>query len=150
METSLFLILGLSLAYAALLYYIFIVRRQSDIGSLGVSAMMVMLFIITPIMLMAVFSQSGAEQRLKEHGFSPHPNFTGSVGVATGEGENPIWVFSTDTNMQSIVKFYKKPGNHDGWLLVSESNNRLVFVKKDQRMSINISSKNVAFTVFPE
>ena len=150
METSLILILGISLSFAALLYYIFIVKRQMDIGSKGVAAMIVILVIITPIILMVLFYQSSAEQRLKKYGFNPHPDFTGSVGIATGSGENPIWLFSTNAKTESIVKFYKKADNHDGWLLMSENSNRLVFVKKDEKMSINLSNENVSFTLFPE
>ena len=150
MQTSLILILGISLSFAALLYYVFIVKRQLDIGSRGVAGMIVILVIITPIILMVIFNQSGAEQRLKKYGFNPHPDFTGSVGIATGSGENPIWLFSTNTKTEFIVKFYKQADNHDGWVLISENNSRLVFVKKGKKMSINISNKNVFFTLFPE
>ena len=150
METSLILILGISLFYAALLYYLFIVKRLKDLGSQGVAGMMVILFVIAPIVLIVVFNQSGAEQRLKEYGFNPHPDFTSSIGVATGSGENPIWLFSTETKTESIVQFYKKAENHDGWLFIRENNNGLVFVKKDKKMLINISNENVSFTLFAE
>lgn len=150
MQTSLILILVFSLSFAALLYYVFIVKRQLDLGGRGVAGMIVILVIITPIILMVIFYQSGAEQRLKKYGFNPHPDFTGSVGIVTGLGENPIWLFSANTKTEFIVEFYKKTDNHDGWVLISENNSRLVFVKKDKKMSIIISNENVLFTLFPE
>ena len=150
MEISLILILGVSLSFAALLYYVFVVKRQLDIGARGVAAMIAILVIITPILLMVLFNQSGAEQRLKKLGFNPHPDFTASVGVATGMGENPIWLFSTNAKTETIVKFYKSKDNHHGWSLISESYNRLVFVKKDKKISISVSNENVYFTLMPE
>ena len=114
METSLILILSISLSFAALLYYVFIVKRQLDIGARGVAGMIVILVVITPILLMVIFNQSGAEQRLRKYGFNPHPDFTGSVGIATGSGKHPIWLFSTNAKTESIVQFYKETTMMDG------------------------------------
>ena len=150
MESSLILTLGLSLLYAASLYYIFIVKRLRDLGSDGVAGMIVILVVITPIILMVLYNQSGADQRLKKYGFNPHPDFTSSVGIATGSGEHPTWLFSTNAKIESIVEFYKKLDNHKGWLLISENNNRLVFVKEGEKMSININDENIVFTLYAE
>ncbi len=150
MEISLIIILSFTLLFAVLLYYVFIVKRKHDLGARGIAGMIVMIAIIAPILLMVLFNQSGAEQRLKEMGFNPHPDFTGSIGIATGSGENPIWIFSTNAETESIVHFYKERDNHDGWSLISENHNRLFFIKKDKKMSISVSNKKVFFTLIPD
>lgn len=147
METSLLIILGSCISFSALLYYFIFVKRESDLGWRGRAGIFSILFIITPIILIVLFSQSGAEDRLRKIGFEPHPNFSGSVGIAVGTGKNPIWVFSTDGDSNSILQFYKVHENHGDWSLLTESQNELVFEKEHQKMSIHIGDGNVVFSL---
>lgn len=106
-----------------------------------------MLFVIAPIILMVLFGQFEAENRLLKMGFKLHPSFSGSVGVATGTGKNPIWVFSTTGETGSILQFYKDPSNHDSWSVKTENTNGLVFEKDSKKMSILIGNENVFFSL---
>ncbi|PHS32974.1 MAG: hypothetical protein COA95_01245 [Methylophaga sp.] len=106
-----------------------------------------MLFLIIPILLIVLYGQFGAENRLIKIGFKPHPSFSGSVGVATGTGKNPIWVFSTTAETSSILQFYKDPSNHDSWSIKTENTNGLVFEKGSKNISILISNGNVVFSL---
>lgn len=150
METPLLLILGACLSFAALLYYFLIIKRETDLGWRGRSGIFVIIFVITPVLLIVLFNQSGAEDRLRKTGFNPYPDFSSSVGTATGTGEKPIWLFSTDSKADSVLLFYKEEKNHHGWSLIAEDHNKLVFEKGRQTMSIRIDNGNVLFSLGPD
>lgn len=147
METSLLLTLGACLAFAALLYYFFFIRRETDLGARGKAGIFIIICVITPILLIILLDQSGAEDRLRETGFNPYPDFASSVGAATGTDKNPIWLFSTGGNADAVFRFYKEKKNHRGWSLVAEEPGELVFNKGRQRMSIRIDDGNVLFSL---
>ncbi len=146
MDMSLFAILGFCWSFAALLYYFLFVKKVIDIGGRGRAGIFAILFVITPILLVVLLDQSGAEGRLNKIGFAPYPEFSGSVGIATGTGLNPIWVFSTDAETASVIQFYKVRVNHGEWTLVAESRDGLKFEKDDQYMSIHVGDGNVVFS----
>lgn len=147
MEHFLLIILGVILLDVALLYYMFIVKRYQDLALQGRASIFIQLFVITPVILIVLLNQSGAEYRLNKAGFNPHPEFCGTVGVAAGMGENPTWLFSIDSDIASTIQFYRDRKNRKGWTLSSENKNMLVFIKDDKKMSILINSENVAFSL---
>ena len=108
------------------------------------------MFFIAPIIATTLYYQSGAEDRLQKSGFTPHSSFESSVGVATGTGDNPIWMFSTNSDKQTIVDFYKQEQNHQDWKLTGEDAKWLIFTKEDQKMRINISNNTVLFMIAPQ
>ena len=108
-----------------------------------------MLF-IAPILATTLYYQSGAKDRLKENGFTPHSSFESSVGVAAGTGDNPIWMFSTEFDKASIVDFYKQEQNHEGWTLSGEDEKWLFFIKNDKKMRININNNVALFMIAPQ
>ncbi len=150
MDTSLIItLIGLLLFAWALYYYLFI-KRQSDFFFLGKSGLFIIIFFIAPIIATTLYYQSGAKDRLQKSGFTPYSSLGSSVGVATGTGDNPIWMFSTKSDKQAIVDFYKKEQNHQGWKLTGEDEKWLIFTKEDQKMRINISNNTVLFMITPQ
>ena len=147
MDTSLLTLLGFCWALAAILYYLFVVRREVDLGGLGKSGLIILMFVITPVLVIALWNQSEAEVRLSRVGFNAHPGFVSSVGIATGAGSDPVWVFSVETDENLILNYYKKRENHGPWQLVSESENSLLFQKEAEIMTIHVSDKRVVFSL---
>ena len=147
MDTSLIItLIGLLLFAWALYYYLFI-KRESDFFFLGKSGLFIIMFFIVPIIATTLYYQSGAKDRLQKNGFTPHASFKSSVGVATGTGDNPIWMFTTELDKQAIVDFYKQKQNHQGWKLTDEDEKWLTFSKKDEKMRINISKNTALFVI---
>lgn len=147
METSLLALLVCLLLFAGVLYYIFIIKQANDLGAGGKSGLFSILFVLAPLILIALWSQSGSEERLSQIGFKPHPSFISSVGAATGSGDNPLWMFSTNADPNSIFQFYKLPENHGDWSMVSESADNLIFTKGEKRFSIFVAKDSVVFTM---
>ena len=149
MEMSLLPILVFCVSYAAFLYYFIFVRKEARLGPWGRSGLVTLLFVITPVLVMTLWFQSGAENRLERLGFTPYPGFVSSSGIATGSGEAPIWVFSITGNEDSVLQFYKKNKNHPGWSLVSETKMGLTFERGSETLSVFVEPGNVVFTLKP-
>ena len=150
MDTALFAILGFCLFFAALLYYVIFVRREARLGPWGRSGLVTLLFVITPVLVIVLWYQSGAQSRLAKLGFNPYPGFISSSGIATGSGETPIWVFSIEGDERSVLMFYKKNENHDGWSLVSESETGLIFERGNEVLTVFVGAGSVVFSMKPD
>jgi hypothetical protein len=59
--------------------------------------------------------------RLEAIGVKPHPAVKHAVGIATGRGENPVWVLSLDKDAVQVLDFYRKALADSPWQ-VSEDN----------------------------
>lgn len=149
MDVSLLAILAFCLSYAAALYYFIFVRREARLGPWGRSGLVTLLFVITPVLAMILWYQSGAESRLEGLGFNSYPGFVSSSGIATGVGDAPIWVFTIVGDEDSVLLFYKQSENHAGWTLVSESDMGLVFERGSEKLSILVGEGNVVFSIKP-
>lgn len=147
MAVTLVVFLVAILALAALLFYVFVVKQTPDAGGKGVAGLVLILFILTPVVLFMLWNQSASVDRLNDIGFSAHPALRPSVGMATGIGENPVWVFAMDGDPRRIVQFYKQTDNHSGWQLVYEGQNLLVYEKEAQSLSIFIADDDVIFAL---
>ena len=149
MDYSLLTLFGVILLYVVILYYIFIIKRYRDFLSQGRASIFILLFLIVPVIIVVLYNQSNAESRLAQTGFKPYPGISRSVGVLTGTGKNPLWLFSIDDDIDtvSIIKYYKNPENHKGWRLISKSTNMLLFQKDNMKMSISIANKYISYTI---
>ncbi len=150
MDTSLIITLTGLLLFAWALYYYLFVKRESDFFFLGKSGLFIIMFFIVPIIATTLYYQSGAKDKLQKSGFTPHSSFESSIGVAVGTGDNPIWMFSTKLEKQTIIDFYKQEQNHQGWKLSGENDKWLIFTKKDKKMSINILNNTALFMIAPQ
>ncbi|MEN8304319.1 MAG: hypothetical protein ABFQ64_09630, partial [Campylobacterota bacterium] len=126
-------------------YYYLFIKRESDFFFLGKSGLFIIMFFIAPIIATTLYYQHGAKDTLKKSGFTPHSSFESSVGVAVGTGDNPVWMFSTELDKQTIIDFYKQEQSHKGWKLKGEDEKWLTFTKNDKKMRINISNNTALF-----
>ena len=148
MDPILITLLIAVLALAGLLYYVVIVRRQPDPGGRGMAGMITLLFVLVPVLLITLWLQSDSARKLSDTGFVPHPALAASMGVATGVGEDPVWVFSIEGDPDAIVRFYKDPSSHAGWQRVWASEGMLMFESDDgQRMSLFVSDDSAIFSL---
>ena len=147
MDLALLLILAFVLAYAGLLYYFIYVKKQPTTGPWGKSGIFISVFIIAPIIIIVLWFQSGAKGRLQEKGFTPHPGLNSISGIATGTGDSPTWVFSTDDSESSITEFYLQEHNRDGWSLVSDNQSLLLFEKGNEVAQILVGDGDVIFSI---
>jgi len=148
MDPTLITLLVTVLAFAGLLYFVFIVRRQPDPGAKGVAGLIVLMFVLAPVLLIVLWLQSDSAQRLSDTGFVPHPALAASTGEAAGVGENPVWVFWIKGDSDAIVRFYKDPGCREGWQQVWASDGMLMFESDGgQRMSLFISDDSAIFSL---
>ena len=150
MDISLIITLSALLLFAWALYYYLFIKREPDFFFLGKSGLFLIVLFIAPMIATALYYQSGAKDRLKENGFTPHTSFESSIGVATGTGDNPIWMFSTELDKTSIIGFYKQKQNHQGWILTGEDDKWLTFTKNDKKMRININNNTALFIIGPQ
>ncbi len=150
MQASILSLLGFSLALAGLLFYLYVLRRESDFGGWGIAGLATILVLIVPVLLLVLWNQSEAEQRLRDIGFRPHPDFDSSVGLATGGGDNPTWVFASGAGRESILYFYRRPENHAGWSLVADNTASLAFGKAGQRVTIQAGDGQVIILLQPK
>ena len=145
MDPALIALLGGCLSLAILLYYVIFIRRDGAVGSWGKSGLLTLLFVLIPVLVIALWNQSGAESRLALIGLSPYPGLTSSSGVATGQGKNPVWVFSVEGGAEPALKFYSHPENHKGWTLVSKSKSLLLFKSEGKTLVISANAESMAF-----
>lgn len=118
-------------------------------------AFLVFMFLLIPVCLFALWNQHRASDRLSATGIVPHPTFEHAVGIATGRGESPIWLFELTATPDEVLEFYRAEDNHNGWQLVSDSPPMLIFGDGDgdgaRRLTIiagdSSRSRSVAFQV---
>ncbi len=146
-ETLIYFLIG-CIAWAALLYYIFVVRKAADLGAGGISALVVVSAVLIPVLGLALWSQSQSFSRLEDLGFEIHEGLDSSVGVATGTGAEPTWLYSLSTSGSAVLDFYRRPVNHKGWTLTSDTSESLVFERGESKMRLQIRNGNAAFLLF--
>ena len=145
MDLSLIALLGGCLMMAALLYYVIFVRREQPISSWGKSGIVTLMFVLVPVLVIALWFQAGAVNRLEQMGFEPYPGFVSSSGIATGLGEKPFWVFTVEGGAEPVLEFYKLAENRKGWMLVSESKSLLLFEREGKSVAVSAVADSVAF-----
>lgn len=70
------------------------------------------------------------ERDLRIKVFTPHPALEGSIGIASGPGKNPIWLFSINTKPETVINFYRISRNRKGWTLTNETGHGITFERK--------------------
>ncbi len=114
------------------------------------AGLVVLMFLLAPVLLIVLWLQADSARKLSDAGFPPHPALGSSMGVATGVGENPVWVFSIEGDRAAIVQFYRDPANHLGWRRVSDSKDMLIFESDGRRMSLFVSDDSAIFALHPD
>lgn len=145
MDKTLIYFLGVCIVWAALLYYIFVIREAWDLGAGGKSAIVVLTALLIPLLGLALWNQNESYTRLEELGFAVYQGFENNVGVASGSDPEPTWLYSLSTAPDAALDFYRRPENHSGWELTSETSESLVFERGVWKMRLQVSGGNAAF-----
>ena len=93
MDSSLILLLIALIALNIQSYYFGWVRPPKVAAWLQQTSFIVLTFLLIPLLVYSLYSQSQAESRLEDYGIVPHPAIKNAVGIANGKGDNPIWLF---------------------------------------------------------
>ena len=64
MQASILSLLGFSLALAGLLFYLYVLRRESDFGGWGIAGLATILVLIVPVLLLVQAEQANAKLRI--------------------------------------------------------------------------------------
>ena len=138
------------IVWAAVLFYVFFLRRAPEIGSGGKAGFVVVSFLLLPVLGIAVWHQHESYARLEEHGFSVHSGLESAIGIAVGSGSNPTWLYSLNRPVEEVLAFYRRPDNHRGWRLKLDAPERLVFKRGAATMRLEVSQDTVAFSLTDE
>ena len=135
MEKSILLLLFFSVLLGVSGYYIGFVKPPKTFAWLAKATFFCSLVLI-PILCLVLWFQSGAKERLSNTGFVPHPNIEEPIGIAFGIGKNPIWIFKTDDDKNSVFNFYNESASRPGWELTSNEGSYLLFKQGNKEMTV--------------
>jgi hypothetical protein len=117
-------------------YYFGLYRPVAVLPWLAQSTFVIATFMLIPILVYVLATQSGAIARLENVGIRPYPGIKGSVGIANGRGDNPTWVFEVQGSSKAIREFYRSAENTGNWSFQGDDGIYLRFSKNDQIMKI--------------
>ena len=129
------------------LYYLVFIKKERYLLPGTVGGIIFIIFVLVPIIIIVLYFQFTASSKLQALGFTPHPNLTSSMGIASGQGDKPIWVFSYSDHDENIIDFYRVQKNSVGWILDHEEANKLVFLKDNKKMNITSDNKTIVFSL---
>jgi hypothetical protein len=96
-------------------YYFGWMRPPVALAWLQKAAFVTSSFMLIPVLVFVLVTQSGAIKRLENTGIRPFPGIVASVGISTGSGEEPTWVFEVRAGHGEIHQFYSSPENTGNW-----------------------------------
>jgi hypothetical protein len=129
MQTSVIIILCISIILAAYGFYAGYYRPTEKLTWLAQACFGCMTFVMIPFLIIVLWVQSSAQDRLAEIGFIPHPAIEETAGFTAGFGKNAKWAFKTDAAKDSIFGFYRDEENSLDWELICEKSDVLIFRK---------------------
>lgn len=141
MQDSIIIILLAFTIMAAYGYYVGFIRRDPLIGWLAQAGFVFSICVMIPFLIIVLWLQSGAKDRLARIGFVPHPSIEESVGISVGIGKRPIWVFETHASEKSIADFYSVEKNREGWSLTNNNPVMMIFKKDKMTMVIGVAKE---------
>ena len=150
MEISVMALAIIFIILAIYCYYAGFVKRDPYTYWIAQGGFVFSTFFMIPFLLIVLWLQSTATDRLtKKTGVVPHPSIVESVGIATGIGNNPTWIFKVKASPEEIMTFYGHENNRPGWNPVSDNRviKMLVFKRDKQRISISIYEDRISCKV---
>lgn len=147
MSPALLALLVICLLWFGVLIYVFIIRREPDLGAGGKSALLTIAFLLIPIIGFTLWQQLGSKDRLEQIGFVRYSGLGSSVGVLVGTEEQATWLFTLNEPEITVLDFYKRTENHLGWNLISESSDTLVFEKSERQLTLHVGEGKAVFIV---
>ena len=151
MEISIIILLIFLILFGILTFYLGFIRPPRVLAWLSQAAFITLTFILIPLCLIALWNQSKATDRLAKIGVVAHPSIKNSVGIATGIGTDPIWVFEVTASPEEIITFYRNELNTHGWTLIEDNPSMLIFKRGTQKLVISANeswtSQIVSYTL---
>lgn len=151
MQTSLLLLLIFSLFLSLQGYYLGFYRPPAVLAWLAQSTFVIATFMLMPLLVYVLVLQSGAIERLESAGIRPFPGIRESVGIATGRGDNPTWVFEVRASSEELREFYGSGENTGEWSFQADDGIFLRFTQNEQVMKIafrdNVSSDTLIYMI---
>ena len=132
---GLILLTGLLLIAAQAVWFGF-VNPVNSLAWLQQASFVVTAFMLIPLVLLVLYSQATAIDRLKAIGVKPHPAIRHAVGMANGRGENPIWVLSLNDEAVQILDFYRIALADTQWRLSEDNDLYLRYHRLGQILTI--------------
>jgi hypothetical protein len=139
MQFSIIIILIFCIILAGQGYYSGYYRPTAILAWLAQAGFIFMTFLMIPILIIVLWLQSGAQDRLAGTRFIPHPSIEETVGIAAGVGKNPKWAFKTEASEDSIFNFYRDKENRKGWELINDDSIMMIFQEGKKKMVIGVS-----------
>ena len=121
MDPAVLVLLAILLLVSAQAFWFGFINPVSVLAWLQQASFVVVAFLLVPLVLFVLYNQATAIDRLEAIGVKPHPAVKHAVGIATGRGENPVWVLSLDKDAVQVLDFYRKALADSPWQ-VSEDN----------------------------
>jgi hypothetical protein len=147
METTLIILVSFCTLLAAQGYYFGFKKPPPVLAYLQQTTFVVMTFILIPFLLIVLWLQWGAKDRLAETGILPHPSITEALGIAVGVGANPIWLFEVEASASAVADFYRATTNRPGWNLTTDTHILLILRRGSEKMVVGISEKQGSSTL---
>ena len=135
MDSSLTLLLLALVALDIQAYYFGWHRPPKALAWLQQASFIVLSFLLVPLLVYTLYSQSQALNRLERHGIAPHPAIKNAVGIANGSGENPIWLFKLSNN-ENALDYYRNLPDTAQWRLVEDLGVQLRFTSDTSTLTI--------------
>jgi hypothetical protein len=130
-------------------YYFGWVRPPKVLAWQSQATFVIMSFLILPLLAYTLYLQVGATGRLLNTGIKPHPDILHAVGISTGTGDKPTWVFQVSSPGSTDLDFYKSPENRQEWNVSSQNDSMVRLEKDDSKMTIVMSpSKKPAIVTY--
>ena len=146
MDSTLIVLLFAVVAFAAALYYLYIVRGWYDWAHRARASIVVLIGVLVPVLVMTLWNQHGARDELAAQGISIHPDLGSSVGIATGSvASGTHWAFRFEGGRPALLDYYREPRHRPQWVIAEDNEVFLVLRKEDQRLMISASDKTAIF-----
>jgi hypothetical protein len=126
---------------AAISFYVGFIGPPKVLAWQSKAAFLIFLFFLVPILVYVLNQQRGAIERLEQAGFSGHPAIVESIGYGNGVGEEPLWLFKVDGEVNDVLDFYRTTRSHPGWKLTVDGDKILIFRRDGEKMVVAVSSK---------
>ena len=138
MDPTLIVLLFAVVAFAAALYYLYIKKGWYDWGYRARASIIVLVGVLVPVLVMALWQQHHASDELAAHGISIHPEIGPSVGIATGSVVSGAhWVFEFDGTRSDLLDYYREASHRPGWGIAEDNSVFLILLKEEQRLTIS-------------
>ena len=146
MDPTLIVLLFAVVAFAAALYYLYIVRGWYDWAHRARASIVVLMGVLVPVLVMTLWHQHEARDELAAHGISIHPDLGSSVGIATGSvASGTHWVFRFEGGRPALLDYYREPRHRPQWVIAEDNDVFLILRREDQRLTISASDKTAIF-----